>query len=82
MRPLLACSLLLVPRLGQDDALEHARKANPEHANMPNFVADEITKRYTRRPSGREPEENFRPKELKLTFKVGSARVLARHSLP
>jgi hypothetical protein len=36
--------------LGQDAALEHARQVNLERAaNMPNFVADEIMKRYTAR---------------------------------
>jgi hypothetical protein len=50
MRRLLACSILLVPLLGQDAALEHARQVNLERAaNMPNFVADEITNRYSGR---------------------------------
>src|SRR5215471_8294241 len=50
MRRLLACSVLLFPLLGQDAALEHARRVNLKRAaNMPNFVADEITKRYSSR---------------------------------
>jgi hypothetical protein len=50
MRRLLACPLLLAPLLGQDAALEHARQVNLERAaNMPNFVADEVTKRYSAR---------------------------------
>jgi hypothetical protein len=50
MRRLLACSLLLIPLLGQDAAVEHARQVNLERAaNMPNCVADEVTKRYSGR---------------------------------
>jgi len=39
-----------VPLLGQDAALERARRVNLERAaHMPNFVADEIAERYTGR---------------------------------
>jgi hypothetical protein len=50
MRRLLACSVLLCPLIGQDATLEHARRMNLERAaKMPNFVADEITMRYSSR---------------------------------
>jgi hypothetical protein len=42
--------LVSVSLPGQDAALEHARQVNLERAaNMPNFVADEVAERYTRR---------------------------------
>jgi len=48
MRRLLACSLFLIPLLGQDAVLEHARQLALERAaNMPNFVAEEIATRYS-----------------------------------
>lgn len=50
IRRSLAPFILSIALLGQDMALEHARQLNLEHAaNMPNFVADEIAKRYTGR---------------------------------
>jgi hypothetical protein len=50
MRWLLTLAILSVSLLGQDAALEHARQVNLERAaNMPNFVADEIAKRYSGR---------------------------------
>ena len=50
MRLSLALIIVSVSLLGQDAALEHARQVNLERAaNMPNFVADEIAQRYTRR---------------------------------
>jgi hypothetical protein len=48
MRRWLACSLSLVPLLGQDAILEHARHLALERAaNMANFVAEETAKRYS-----------------------------------
>ncbi len=50
MRLSLALIIVSVSLLAQDAALEHARQVNLERvANMPNFVADEIAQRYTRR---------------------------------
>jgi hypothetical protein len=50
MRRPLALIIVSVSLLGQDAELEHARQVNLERAaSMPNFVADEIAERYTRR---------------------------------
>jgi hypothetical protein len=44
----LVASLLLVSLLAQDAALERARQVNLDRAaHMPNFIADEVAKRYT-----------------------------------
>ena len=42
--------LISASLLGQDAGLEHARQVNLERAaNLPNYVADEVAERYTRR---------------------------------
>jgi hypothetical protein len=50
LRSSLALFALSASLLAQNAVLEHARRVNLERAvNMPNFVADEITERYTGR---------------------------------
>src|SRR5262245_10321349 len=47
MRPMIACALLFAPVYAQDPKLEHARRVGLERANaLPNFVVDEVTRRY------------------------------------
>ena len=46
-RRILPAALLAVAALAEDANLEHARQVNLERAGgMPNFVADEVAKRY------------------------------------